>query len=196
MLAEFVEEFGPMQNLVAESIGFGLGTRENKTRPNILRAILGNATAERSEQDWEVDAIVALETNLDDISSEILGQFVENALAKGALDVFYTPIQMKKNRPGVLLTVLCAEAQADVFTELMLRETSTFGVRRHRTERRKLKREFTNVQTPYGEVSVKLGKLNGQVVQTAPEFESCKRLASEKKVPIKEIYAAALKGLK
>ena len=196
LLAEFVEEFGPMQNLVAESIGFGLGTRENKTRPNVLRAILGNATAERSEQDWEVDAIVALETNLDDISSEILGQFVENALAKGALDVFYTPIQMKKNRPGVLLTVLCAEAQADVFTELMLRETSTFGVRRHRTERRKLKREFTNVQTPYGEVSVKLGKLNGQVVQTAPEFESCKRLASEKKVPIREIYAAALKGLK
>src|SRR5262249_48670527 len=107
LLAEFVDEFGPMQNLVAEKIGFGLGTRENKTRPNVLRAILGDATAEKTGHDWELDSIAVLETNLDDISSEILGQFVQNALAQGALDVFHTPIQMKKNRPGVLLTVLC-----------------------------------------------------------------------------------------
>jgi uncharacterized protein (TIGR00299 family) protein len=196
LLAEFVEEFGPMQDVVAEKIGFGLGTRENRTRPNVLRALLGEAATTNAEHDWELDSVVVLETNLDDISSEILGQFVENALARGALDVFYTPIQMKKNRPGVLLTVLCAAAQADDFTALMLRETSTFGVRRYLAERRKLKREFTKVLTPYGEVSVKLGKLDGQVVQAAPEFESCKRLAGEKRVALKDVYAAALKNLK
>ena len=94
-----------------------------------------------------------LETNLDDVSGEILGYFVETALAAGALDVFHTPIQMKKNRPGVLLTILCAETDADRFSEMILRETSAFGVRRTMAERRKLRREFTKVKTPFGEVT-------------------------------------------
>ena len=134
-----------------------------------------------------------LETNLDDISSEILGAFVENALASGALDVFHTPIQMKKNRPGVILTVLCAETDADKFSELMLRETTAFGVRRTIAERRKLKREFVTVETKFGKVIVKLGKLNGKIVQAAPEFESCKKLAMQKKVPLRQVYDAASK---
>jgi hypothetical protein len=195
LLAEFAETFGPMQNLAAEKIGFGLGTRENKTRPNVLRAILGESAAPGSTHDWETDTIAVLETNLDDVNAEILGNFLEKALAAGALDVFHTPIQMKKNRPGVLLTVLCAEAEADKFIELMLRETSAFGVRRHDAQRRKLRREFTAVQTPYGEVTVKLGKLDGQVVQAAPEFESCKTLAQKAGVPLKQVYEAAIKAL-
>jgi uncharacterized protein (TIGR00299 family) protein len=195
LLAEFAETFGPMQNLAAEKIGFGLGTRENKTRPNVLRAILGEAAAAGSTHDWETDTIAVLETNLDDVNAEILGNFLEKALAAGALDVFHTPIQMKKNRPGVLLTVLCAEAEADKFIELMLRETSAFGVRRHDAQRRKLRREFTAVQTPYGEVTVKLGKLDGQVVQAAPEFESCKTLAQKAGVPLKQVYEAAIRAL-
>ena len=120
-----------------------------------------------------------LETNLDDINAEILGNFVEKALAAGALDVFHTAIQMKKNRPGVLLTVLCAEADADKFSELLLRETSAFGVRRYTAERRKLRREFVTVQTPHGAVTVKLGRLDGKVLQAAPEFESCRKLAEQ-----------------
>ena len=124
--------------------------------------------------DWETDRVAVLETNLDDINAEILGHFVETALAAGALDVFHTPIQMKKNRPGVLLTVLCAEADADKFSEMILRETSAFGVRRTIAERRKLRREFATVKTKFGNVTVKIGKLNGKVVQAAPEFESCK----------------------
>src|SRR6185312_16214080 len=170
LLAELAESFAPMHGLVAEKIGFGLGTRDNKTRPNVLRAILGNSTSKSEDRtsnsqshDWETDTIVVLETNLDDISAEILGNFVERAFAAGALDVFHTPIQMKKNRPGVLLTVLCAAAEADKFTELMLRETSAFGVRRSVAGRRKLQREFVKVTTPYGEVTVKLGKLNGKI---------------------------------
>lgn len=202
LLAEFAESFGPMQNLVAEKIGFGLGTRENKTRPNVLRVMLGEAAdsgadARRTPHvslDWDTDAIAVLETNLDDISAEVLGAFVERALAAGALDVFHTPIQMKKNRPGVLLTVLCAEADADRFSELMLRETTAFGVRRTRAERRKLQREFVKVPTAYGEITVKLGRLNGQVVQAAPEFESCRAAAERTGAPLKAIYEAALRA--
>jgi len=196
LLAEFVEEFGSMRELVAEKIGFGLGTRDNETRPNVLRAILGRTAHSQSKHDWETDTIVVLEANLDDINPEILGNFVEQALAAGALDVFYTPAQMKKNRPGVLLTVLCPETDGDKFTEMILLETSSFGVRRHTAERRKLAREFAEVKTPYGEVSVKLGKLDGKVIQAAPEFESCKKLARQAKVPLKLIYEAATKALK
>ncbi len=204
LLAEFVENFGPMSGLVAERIGFGLGTRDNQTRPNVLRAVLGAqskaqsskakaADAHASVMDWEIDRIAVLETNLDDISGEILGHFVETALAAGALDVFHTPIQMKKNRPGVLLTVLCAETDADKFSEMMLGETTAFGVRRTIAERRKLRREFATVKTKFGSVTVKLGKLNGKAVQAAPEFESCKKLAAQKKIPLKKIYEAATK---
>ena len=196
LLAEFVETFGPMQGLVAEKIGFGLGTRDNKTRPNVLRAVLGSSAQSAAANDWQTDTIAVLETNLDDINAEILGNFVERALAAGALDVFHTPIQMKKNRPGVLLTVLCAAADADKFTELMLRETRAFGVRRTLSERRKLQREFVKVKTPYGEVTVKTGKLNGKIVQAAPEYESCKKLAEQGKVPLKAVYDAALKNFK
>ncbi len=202
LLAELAESFAPMHGLVAERIGFGLGTRDNQTRPNVLRAVLGTqskvpspkasvAGASLLERDWETDRVAVLETNLDDINGEILGGFVATALAAGALDVFHTPIQMKKNRPGVLLTVLCVEAEADKFSEMMLRETTAFGVRRTIAERRKLRREFTAVKTKFGSVTVKLGRLNGKVVQAAPEFESCKQLAAQKKVPLKNIYEAA-----
>jgi len=221
LLAEFVESFGPMQGITVEKIGFGLGTRNNLTRPNVLRAVLGeaveqtNAAAQSavalkrvavvpaaevvpqaaSALDWETDTIAVLETNLDDINAELLGAFVETALAAGALDVFHTPIQMKKNRPGVMLTVLCAEAEADRFTELLLRETTAFGVRRTLAERRKLPREFVNVATEHGEITVKLGRLNGEIVQAAPEFESCRLAAAAAGVSLRRVYDAALKAL-
>ena len=197
LLAELVEHFGPMQELVAAKVGYGLGTRENRTRPNVLRAILGEAPVATmaSAHDWETDTIAVLETNLDDINGEILGRFVGQALAAGALDVFHTPVQMKKNRPAVLLTVLCATGDADTFTELMLRETSAFGVRRSTTLRRKLQREVVTVQTTFGAVALKLGKLNGKVIQAAPEYESCQKLADQSRVPLKQIYEAALRAV-
>jgi len=225
LLAEFAESFGPMTDLVAEKIGFGLGTRDNKTRPNVLRAVLGEMREEKrgetsnvqppthniqvpvahvqvpvpaaddSALDWETDTIAVLETNLDDINAELLGAFVEKALAVGALDVFHTPVQMKKNRPGVLLTLLCAEAEADKFCELILRETTAFGVRRTLSERRKLRREFVKVATVFGEISVKVGRLGGQVVQVAPEFESCRAAAAQAGVPLKSVYEAAVRSM-
>jgi len=191
LLAEFVEAFGPMKNFTPARIGFGLGSRDNPTRPNVLRAILGE-TGAASEHDWESDTIAVLETNLDDINPEILGHFMETALTAGALDVSYAPLQMKKYRPGFLLTVLCAAAQADRFSELILRETSAFGVRRSMAERRKLRREFLVVRTSFGDVSMKIGKLDGKVLQAAPEFESCRKLAEKEKLPLKQIYEAAM----
>lgn len=195
LLAELVESFGPLRNFTPVKVGYGLGTRENKTRPNVLRAILGESTTAPATHDWETDTITVLQTNLDDISAELLGGFVEKAFAQGALDVFHTPIQMKKNRPGVLLSVLCAEADADKFSELIFRETTAFGVRRHLTERRKLRREFTTVKTPFGDITVKLGQLDGTTVQAAPEFASCQRLAEAAHVPLKQIYEAAQRAL-
>jgi uncharacterized protein (TIGR00299 family) protein len=216
LLAEFVEGFGAMDNLVAEKIGFGLGTRDNQTRPNVLRAVLGTcdkrqvtsgtkrsaveslsrATRHFSHLDWETDIIAVLETNLDDCTGEILGRFLETALAAGALDVFHTPIQMKKNRPGVMLTILCAETDADKFSELILRETTAFGVRKTIAERRKLRREYVRVKTPSGEVSVKIGRFGGKMVQVAPEFESVNKLAARKRAPVKQIYQAAVQAAK
>jgi uncharacterized protein (DUF111 family) len=161
----------------------------------VLRAILGTSSQGGALHDWQTDTIAILETNLDDLNPEIMGYFVEKGLAAGALDVFYTPIQMKKNRPGAQLTVLCAEADADRLTELMLRDTSTFGVRRSFAERRKLEREMVSLTTPYGKVSVKLGRLDGKVIQAAPEFESCKALAEQANVPLRQVYDAANKAI-
>jgi uncharacterized protein (DUF111 family) len=196
-----------LRDLTVEKIGFGLGTRDHQTRPNVLRAMLGQApeapaaaqtataTTATAPHDWESDTITVLETNLDDINAELLGNLVEKALAAGALDLFHTPIQMKKNRPGVLLTLLCAAADADKFTELILLETTTFGVRRYSAERRKLARQWTTVSTPHGPVEVKLGRLDGRLVQAAPEFESCKQAAAQANVPLREVYDAALRAL-
>jgi hypothetical protein len=194
LLAEFAESFGPMHHVVAEAIGFGLGTRDNRTRPNVLRAVLGpSVSPTQAALDWESDSVMVLETNLDDISAEVLGHFVSRALAAGALDVFHTPAQMKKSRPGVVLTVLCTPQDADDLTELILRETSAFGVRRTAAERRKLRRELVEAPTPWGPVRVKLGRLNGQIIQTAPEYEDCQRRASEAGVPLRMVYEAALR---
>jgi uncharacterized protein (TIGR00299 family) protein len=194
ILAEFVEQFGPL-HLIPEKIGYGLGERNNKTRPNVLRAVIGRSITEQTTHDWETDQVTVLETNLDNINSEILGYVAEKALADGALDVFHTPIQMKKNRPGVLLTILCAAADQDRFTEFLLRETTALGVRRYTAERRKLKRAVSKVKTPFGEVEVKTGTLDGKRVQASPEFESCKRIAAENGVPLKKVYEAAIAAI-
>ena len=196
LLAEFAESFGPMRNLIAKKIGFGLGQRDNKTRPNVLRAVLGEALEGGAIHDWQIDTISVLEANLDDLNPEILGYFSEKAMAAGALDVFFTPVQMKKNRPASLLTILCAEADADRFCELILRETSTFGMRRSLAERRKLAREFATVQTRYGEVTVKLGKLDGRILQAAPEVESCRKIAEGASVTLRQVYEAANRAMK
>lgn len=193
ILAEFAETFGPLPGFAPRRIGYGLGTRDNRTRPNVLRAILGEHQdrVTPTVHDWETDTVAVLEANLDDLSPEVLGHFVDRALAEGALDAFQTPVHMKKNRAGTLLSILCPLADADRFARLILTETSAFGVRQTLATRRKLRREFRAVETPYGPVRLKLGFLDGAVVHATPEFEDCRRLAMEASVPILAVFAAA-----
>jgi uncharacterized protein (TIGR00299 family) protein len=193
LLAELVERFEPMHGLAPTRVGYGVGSRDNQSRPNVLRAVLCDPAP--GAHDWEIDRVALVQTNLDDMNPEILGRVMQQALERGALDVYYTPVQMKKNRPGVLLTVLCGGAEADAFAEFLLRETTAFGVRVQLAERRKLQREFVTVNTPHGPVAVKLGKLDGQVLQAAPEYESCRRLAEQAGIPLKQVYEAALRTL-
>lgn len=195
-LAEFVEYFGPMQNLVAERIGFGLGSRVLRTRPNALRAVLGpmprSTDSVAPALDWETDTVAVLETNLDDATGETLGHFMDVALRAGALDVFYIPVQTKKNRPGILLSVLCNPAEADRMTELILRETPALGVRRLSADRRKLRRELVRVDTPYGPVHCKMARLNNRVVQLKPEWDECCQRAAQFGVSPRTVWQAAL----
>jgi uncharacterized protein (DUF111 family) len=142
----------------------------------------------------ERDSIMRIETNIDDLSPEIVGAVAEQLLKAGALDVFLTPIQMKKNRPGIQLTVLCAEAGVARVAELIFRETTSFGVRMDRVDRLKLERRLETVSTEYGEVTVKIGLLKGETVQVSPEFESCKALSEKTGQPIRAIFEAAARA--
>lgn len=189
LLAEFAEDWGPMHDLAATRVGYGIGMRDLASRPNVVRAMLCAEPA--PPHDWERDEVVVLETNLDDLSPEILGAFMDRALKEGALDVLCTPVQMKKNRPGVVLTLLCAAVDAERLAALVLTETSAFGVRRHAAARWKLRREFVPVETAYGAITVKLGRLDGRVVQAAPEFESCREAAARCGIPVRVVFDAA-----
>lgn len=189
LLREFAMEFGPMPAMTVQAIGYGLGSRNLPKSPNVLRALLGDAADGDAR---ESDRVAVLETNLDDVSAQVLGDVMDKALAAGALDVFHTPIQMKKNRPGVMLSVLCAPADADRLSRLLLESTTAFGVRRTDAQRLKLDREIVTVKTAFGRVEVKLGRLGGRVVSASPEFESCKLAAAKAKVPVRRVLTAAL----
>ncbi|HEY8901971.1 MAG TPA: nickel pincer cofactor biosynthesis protein LarC [Chthoniobacterales bacterium] len=186
LLAEFAEGFAPMPALAVTRIGYGVGTRDTPKRPNVLRAVLGE-TAEAPES----DTVTEIETNLDDLPPELLAAATERLLEAGALDVFVAPISMKKNRPAFRLTVLAVPERADEFARLILRETSAFGVRMHDCRRLKLRREIAPVATPFGPIDIKRGWLGNELVQAAPEFESCRRAAVAAGASVREVYLAA-----
>jgi len=144
---------------------------------------------------WD-EEIAVIEANLDDMNPQIYGYFSEKALAAGALDVYTTAVQMKKNRPGVLLTVLCKVADTQKLMAMIFAETTTFGARTYRAARRVLPREWVKVATSYGEVRVKVSRVNGSVLHLAPEFEDCKRVAEEKGVPLQKVIAEAMRSYK
>ena len=195
IVAEFAKEFGPMPAMKIEKIGYGAGTRVHETRPNVLRAILGEAASAAQPIDgYERDTITRIETNIDDLSPEIIGAATEHLLKAGALDVFLTPIQMKKNRPAVQLTVLCEDSAIPGIAELIFRETTSFGIRMDKVDRLKLERKFEQVKTSYGEVTVKIGLLAGQEIQISPEFDSCKSLSEKTNHPVRAIYEAAVRA--
>lgn len=186
ILAEFAMPSEPVPPLRIEKVGYGLGTRELPDRPNVLRAALAEVEVSSDE-----DQVALLETNLDDLSPEIAGATASLLMERGALDVWLAPVQMKKGRPGIVLSVLCEAARAEEFADQIFRQTSAFGLRRKLVDRIKLERRFEKVATPYGEITIKIGSRNGEDLQIAPEFQSCLAAAQAANVPVREVMAAA-----
>jgi pyridinium-3,5-bisthiocarboxylic acid mononucleotide nickel chelatase len=186
LLASLAESFGPLPELRVEQIGYGAGTKDLPQAPNLLRVFIGEDSMR-----GDADMITVLEANLDDMNPEWFEYAQEQLFTHGALDVFYTPIFMKKNRPATKLTVLCASSKLERIVETIFQGTSTFGVRTYEVRRQKLQRVSQIVETSYGPISVKIGEWQGQVVQISPEYESCREAAQRSGAPLKEIYRAA-----
>ena len=191
LLTTLTDAFGPRPPMAVEAVGYGAGDADRETPPNLLRVFVGEAIAEAESSD-EADQVVVLEANLDDLSPEIAGHVMERLFDAGVLDAFLTPIQMKKSRPGFLLTVLVDPVASGATEELILTETSTFGIRRTIASRRKLRREWAEVSTSHGKVRIKLGYLGDRLVQSAPEYEDCRAIAARRGLPLKAVYEAAL----
>ncbi len=192
IVATLCDSFGPQPPMSVSAIGYGAGAADLEGQPNVLRIMVGEA-AEKSVPGYDQE-ITVIEANLDDMNPQIYGYFQEKALAAGALDVFTTPVQMKKNRPGTLLTVLCQPADAQTLMTLIFAETTTFGVRTHAVQRRVLPREFVKVTTSFGEVRIKLSRVNGRILHVAPEYDDCRKLAVEKNVPLQRVISEALRS--
>lgn len=187
ILTGIVQEFGPFPQMTVESIGYGAGKNEFAF-PNVLRLLVGT-TPQRLGESRE--SVVLLETNLDDMNPELYDHIMQALFAAGALDVYLQPIQAKKNRPGVVLSVLCHPEAAQEMSSIIFAETTTLGIRQQSMERLCLRRETIKVETPFGRVRIKVAKLGEKTTNLAPEYEDCRRLAIETKTPLKEVYAAA-----
>ena len=204
LVSALASGFGPLPPMTIASSGYGAGSNDLGEFPNVLRLFIGTpqipaapapsavegTVSERSTQE-PLEPILMVEANLDDMNPQIGAFFAERAFAAGALDVFFAPVQMKKNRPGVLLSVLCRAELRDAVMDLFFEETTTLGVRCHEVLRRSLAREFVAVQTSYGEVRIKVSRSNGRIVNFSPEYEDCRRLAAAAAVPLKTVLQEA-----
>jgi uncharacterized protein (TIGR00299 family) protein len=188
IISTLCEPFEISNEIAAEHVGYGAGTLEYNGFPNALRLIIG----ESSGTDRSSDRLVQLETNIDDLSPQILGYVMDRAFELGALDCWFTPIQMKKNRPAVMLSILCEKEKREVLTQFVYTETSTLGVRVRDVERECLVREVVRVETEFGEIDVKIGKLDGKIINAMPEYDQVRRLALENAVAFRIVRDAAL----
>lgn len=180
-------EYGSLPEMEVQNIGYGAGTREYEKFPNALRVFIG----EESRKLAGPEKLLMIETNVDDMSAQVFGHVMERALSLGALDCYFTPIQMKKNRPGVLLSILCRPEDKDSLRQMLFAETTTLGVRSYVVERRALDREIVRVETMYGPIDVKVARLNGHVINEMPEYEQCRAAALKTGVPLRAVESAA-----
>ncbi len=188
IISTVCREFGPLPKMKIERTGYGAGTREYEKFPNVLRLMLGDDAKSEAASD---ERLIVVETNIDDMSPQIYGHVLDEALKRGALDCYFTPVQMKKNRPGVLISILCRPSERDAMCELLLAETTTLGVRFYEVQRRALERETVRVETEFGAIDVKVARLDGRIVKEMPEYEQCRAAAQKFNVPLLTIEAAA-----
>ncbi|HEX8098106.1 MAG TPA: nickel pincer cofactor biosynthesis protein LarC, partial [Pyrinomonadaceae bacterium] len=181
-------EYGPLPRMRIESAGYGAGSREYEGFPNALRVIVGD---DESAAEIAVERLLMIETNIDDMSPQLFGHLMKRAFDAGALDCYFTPVQMKKNRPGVLVSILCRETEREALSGLLFKETTTLGVRSYGVERRALARETVSVETRFGPVDVKVARAKGHTVNAAPEYEQCRALALAAGVALSEVLAQA-----
>jgi len=187
VIAAEIATFIAMPEMVIDKVGYGLGSRDMANRPNVLRGILGDSAEVRADD----DTVTVIETHLDDCNPEWLGYLIDTLFAHGALDVAYTPLQMKKNRPGTRVTIISPVELAMKLEQLLLQNSSAIGVRRYETRRRKLRRECRTVPTAMGDVTVKCLFEGDKLVRITPEYESCRILAETNNRPLPEIYRLA-----
>jgi uncharacterized protein (TIGR00299 family) protein len=192
IVATLCDSFGPQPPMSVSAIGYGAGTADLQGQPNVVRIMIGE-TVEKAVPGFD-EEIAVIEANLDDMNPQIYGYFLEKALSAGALDVYTTPVQMKKNRPGTLLTVLCKPPDTNMLMSLIFAETTTFGARSYRAQRRTLPREFLSVATAFGDVRIKISRVNGRILHVAPEYDDCRKLAVEKNVPLQRVISEALRA--
>jgi uncharacterized protein (TIGR00299 family) protein len=192
IVATLCAAFGPQPPMNVAAIGYGAGAADLEGQPNVLRLMVGQALEKRASA--EAETIRVLEANLDDMNPQIYGYFLERALAAGALDVFATPVQMKKNRPGMLVTALCRPEDEGRLQEMLFAETTTLGVRSYAAERRVLARQWDTVHTRFGDVRIKVARLDGHIRQASPEFEDCRKLAEAQNVPLQRVMEEAARA--
>ncbi|MBS1788990.1 MAG: nickel pincer cofactor biosynthesis protein LarC [Acidobacteria bacterium] len=193
LISTLAARYGNLPAMKVEQIGYGAGTRSYPKFPNVLRAVIGEM--EGSTIDATPTTVTVIEANIDDLSPQVFGHLMEKLLAAGALDVFYTPVQMKKNRPGVLLTLLCTPSDRKQMTDLIFRETTTLGVRYHDEQREILQRDFTQVETQFGSIKIKIARANdGRLINFSPEFEDCRAAAEAHQVAVRQVQLAALQA--
>jgi pyridinium-3,5-bisthiocarboxylic acid mononucleotide nickel chelatase len=183
-------QYGPLPLMKIEATGYGAGAREYENFPNVLRLMLGEE--ETADDRLTDERLLMVETNIDDMSPQLFGHLMERALVCGALDCYFTSVQMKKNRPGVLVQILCRPQDKDAMCELLFTETTTLGVRSYLVERRAMERETVRVETPYGPIDVKVARLGTRVVKEMPEYEQCRAAAERAGVALRMVEAAAL----
>lgn len=182
--------YGKIPPMQLAAVGYGAGSADLAEQANVMRILIGETASQETAA--RPDTLVSvIETNLDDMSPQIYGYFVERALASGALDVFSTPVQMKKNRPGQLVTILCEISSRSRLIDLIFHETTTIGVRTYEVHRQTLNRETIPVETPLGSIRMKVSRLNGTILNAAPEYDDCQRIAAQKGVPLKQVLSTA-----
>ena len=193
IISYICEEFGNLPEMTVEKTAYGAGTRDYKDFPNALRLILGEV--QNSKFKIQNSKLLQIETNLDDVSPEILGFVMEKAFDLGAMDCWFTPIQMKKNRPATLVSILCKPSEKEKFINLLISETPTLGVRVREVERICLAREISKVETKFGEISVKIARFGEKIVNIKPEFEILKEIAGRENLPLREVEAEVRKAI-